>query len=721
MKCSSPRLAAFLGHSGLIILLAHPACSGRVVDKGAGADTPPGGTGSDMPPGTGTTGAGGTGSAMDPAVPAGPPPGPPRAPYEALPPRVYAAKVKDVLTGLPLQDAELGAVSQDPSALRGLVDQWMGTPQFHAKLLAFFKQAFQQTQLERGDLEDMLRLSQLPSADQALLLRSVEESFARTALALVDEGRPFTEAVTTNRFMMNLPLMAVLAYLDAAPQDDLGRTPTANSWVLNKFGAKTFSFTLTTNTDPVTLLATPIPFEQTVDPTSPNFMKWTFRQPDPLKYMPCKDPIVVTGTSAVSNVFRAMFGGRQGCQGALNEASLFTAEDWNTWRPITIRPRAAGEERTLFWALGQMRAQDQLVLATPRVGFMTTVAFFANWPTNPSNSYRVTANQALIVALGRSFDDRGTAVPVAETNVDAMHVQPGTACYACHITLDPMRDFFKQSYSLTYFEQLDLKNVKNPIPAAATFSVDGSSPVTGKGIVAFAQAVANHPLFAPAWTQKVCQLANATTCRADDPELQRVAAAFAASKFDFKTLLRELFTSPLVTFAAATKTAEEDGVVMSIARRDAWCDRLSNRLGLADVCNQRGESALPKIAARARSLSLGVPGSAYARADVATLMPHDPNLFFASGTEKLCGEIAGQIIDVGATSKWVSTAKDAAVQDFVAQVVGLPPSDARAAPLTDILQRHYAAAIAAKEKPADALRSTFVVACASPLGISSGL
>jgi hypothetical protein len=713
MKCSSARL----GSLTLALLLTGAGCSGRVAGGGAGTT----GNGTDPPPGTSPGGTGGSGSAMDPAVPAGPPPAPTHAPYEALPPRVYAAKVKDVLTGLPLQDDELRAVTADPAALRDLVEQWMKTPQFESKLLAFFKQAFQQTQLERADLEDMLRISQLPSADQTQLLRSVEESFARTALAIVAEGRPFTEVVTTSRFMMNLPLMAAMAYLDAAPQDDLGRTPAANSWVLNKFGAKTFAFTLTTNTDPVTGVATPIPFEQTIDPASPNFMKWTFRQPDPLKYMPCKDPIVVNGTGAVSNAFRAMFGGRQGCQGALAEPSQFTAEDWSTWRPITIRPPKAGEERTLFWALGAMRTQDQLVLSTPRIGYMTTIAFFANWPTNPSNSYRVTANQALIVGLGRSFDDRGTAVPVAESSVDAAHVQPGTACYACHITLDPMRDFFKQSYSLTYFEQLDLKNAKNPIPAQGTFSVDGSPPVTGAGIAAFAQAVAGHALFAPAWTQKLCQLANSTPCRADDPELQRVAAAFASSHFDFHTLVRELFTSPLVTFAASTRTAEQDGVVMSIARRDAWCDRLSNRLGLADVCNQRGESALPKIAARARSLSLGVPGSAYARADVSAMMPHDPNLFFASGTEKLCGEIAGQIIDVGATSKWLSTAKDAAVQDFVAQVVGLPPSDARAAPLADILSRHYAAAIAAKEKPTDALRSTFVVACASPLGISSGL
>ncbi|HEY0714184.1 MAG TPA: hypothetical protein VGF45_15995, partial [Polyangia bacterium] len=581
-----------------------------------------------------------------------------------------------------------------------------------------------QTQLERADLEDMLRLSQLPGPDQTKMLRSVEESFARTVLDIVDQGRPFTEALTTTKFSLNVPLMAALAFMDAAPQDDLGRLVPAGSWVVNKFGGpKVFNITLTTNTDPTTGVATPIPFEETIDPASPNFMKFIFRQPDPLKYPPCKDPIVVTGAGAVGGVFRAMFGGRQNCQGALAETSVFTEEDWNNWRTVEIRTPNAGEERTLFWQVAKLRdaATKELVLATPRVGFMTTLAFFANWPTNPSNSYRVTTNQALIVALGRSFDDRDSTVQVAETSVDALHIQPGTTCYGCHITLDPMRDFFKQSYSLTYFEQLDVKNPKNPIPDAAAFTVEGSAPVSGRGVTALARALADHPLFAPAWVQKLCHFANATACREDDPEFNRVAAAFVASKHDWKTLVRELFSSPLVTFAKATKTAQEDGVVMSIARRDMFCDRLSTRLGFADVCNQRGESGLPKIAGRARSLSLGVPGSAYARADRAPLMPHDPNLFFVSGTEKLCGEIAGQLIDVGATSKWQSGNRDAAIKDFVTLVVGLPESDPRFGPLNDIFKGHYDAAIAAKEKPGDALRSTFVLACSSPIAVSAGL
>jgi hypothetical protein len=327
----------------------------------------------------------------------------------------------------------------------------------------------------------------------------------------------------------------------------------------------------------------------------------------------------------------------------------------------------------------------------------------------------------LIVALGKSFDDRATTVQVSETSVDSQHAAPGTACYGCHQVLDPMRDFYKQSYSLTYFQQLSALDPKNPpLPAEAIFDVDGS-PVRGKGIEALAQAMTASPLFAPAWTQKLCQYANAAPCDPDDPELKRVAAAFKDSGFDWKTLVRELFSSPLVTYAASTKTAESAGVVLSIARRDAFCDRLSGRLGLKDVCNQRGESSLPRIAGQARNLSLGIPGSAYARADEHPVTPHDPNLFFVSATEKLCMALAGQLVENGATSRWRSAMRDVAFTDFVSLLMGVPPSDADHARLVDILARHYAAAVNAKETAADALRSTFTLACSSPLAVSSGI
>jgi hypothetical protein len=662
----------------------------------------------------------------DPPPPAGSPPDKPASPpFEPLPPRAYASKVKDLLTGLPLTDDELRVVSTDSRALRPLIDGWMTLPSFHDKMLDFFKKAFQQTQIDVADLEEQISpgTSVPPSTNQKRLLATVEESFPRTVLALIDEKRPFTETVTTTRFMMNLPMMVALAFMDAAPKDDLGRPLEAGYWHLKKFGATNFKLVLTRNVDPTTGLPAPIPFEETVDPASPHFMTLTFT-PGVGPNSACVDPVVLTGGNAVRFMFRALFGSRgPGCIAA-QEPSLFTEDDWNTWRMVTVRAPRAGEERTTFWELPKLRdpKTTELVLATPRVGFFTTPAFLANWPTNQSNSYRVTMNQALIVALGRSFDDRNTTVQVSETSVDALHVQPGTVCYGCHIVLDPMRDFFKQSYSLTYFEQLSALNPSNPpLPAQAVFSLDGVD-VRGTGVATLARAMAKHPAFATGWTHKLCQLANAESCDETDPEFMRVAGVFRASNHDFKTLLLELFSSPLVTYDARTKTADATGVVMSIARRDAYCARLSVRLGFKDVCNLQGETSLPGATGRLRTLVLGIPGSSYARADERPVMPHDPNPFSAAALEQICQVLAGQVVDgTPRFTLWKATARDVAIADFVAKLMGVPPSDPLSSRLVDALQRHYASAIAAQAKPADALRSSFTVACSSSLATSMSL
>jgi hypothetical protein len=71
---------------------------------------------------------------------------------------------------------------------------------------------------------------------------------------------------------------------------------------------------------------------------------------------------------------------------------------------------------------------------------------------------------------------------------------------------------------------------------------------------------------------------------------------------------------------------------------------------------------------------------------------------------------------------WTSAAKDAAISDFVTQIMAITPSDPRHADAISILTDHYTAALAvaptppstAKVTPTQALQSTFVAACLSP-------
>lgn len=636
----------------------------------------------------------------------------PRPPeFEPVDPSAYTAKVKDLLVGQAPTDEELQQVRAHPAALRGLIDRWMAQPQFRDKMLDFFKQAFQQTQTTISDYDEQLGLPTAPwnAQDKIAFVRSAEESFARTAWQLIEEGRPFHEVLTTERFMLNPPLMSAMAYMDAVPMSDQGQIVNSQLWIPQAF--PNFRFIRQTKEGP-------IPLEQTLNPAHPNFMKWY----DPRPYMgpnaTCQqDPFEVRQpVRALSALASFLYGGRQGCGSTVSQ---WTEQDWQAWRMVTVRRPRSGEQRTLFYDLPKLRTATELVVSTPRVGFFSTPAFFANWPTNPSNLARVTINQTMIVALGRSFDDSNITVQVTEsTKPDDQHVDPGSTCYGCHRTMDPMRDFFRQTYTISYH----LQYAPAERQKVGVFELDGVK-VSGQGVHDLARAMAAHPRFATAWTQKLCRYANSSSCVEDDPEFLRVAAVFAQSGFSFKALVRELFSSPLVTLAAETKTAQEMGVTVGISRREHLCAALSYRLGVDDACALRG--TLPRLETpqrrTARNLALAIPGAAYSRGAEAPLLPRDPNLFFVSATENLCGQLASQVVDAGATSRYTSAKAAEAISDFVRTLMALPDSDPRAALMKDILTEHHRASLAAKESPTDALRSTFVLACASPLAVSSGL
>jgi hypothetical protein len=690
----------------LALLLAASACSKSSTDT-PGAGTVPGvkgGTGGTVSGGTGGTG----GASVTPDMPD-------VGPFVALAPNIYGAKVKTLLTGLPLTDAELAQLNASPDALAQLIDGWMALPQWRDRMLDFFKQSFQQTQTDINDYDEELGRTTNPwnNVDKVKFVRSAEESFARTALDIVLNKRPFTEVLTTDRIMLNPPLMSSYAAIDAMPQNDMDKPAVTAWWLRQKFPNAVFI--RTANIDPTTMVSTPIPFEDSINPASPNFFK--FYDPTPYKGMnaKCADPEMRMGVNAFSYLADFVYGGRPGCG---STKSQFTDADWDSWRMVTIRAPKPGEERTIFWDLPKLRQPTtDLVLNTPRVGFMTTLAFFANWPTHNSNSYRVTTNQTLIVALGRSFDDRGTTIQVSESSSDAMHVKPGTPCYGCHQTLDPMRDFFRQSFSVSYSSQL-----LAGLPPVATFTVDGSPPVMGTGVAALGQAMAKNPRFAVAWAQKLCQFANASDCDEEDPEVVRVADAFTASNFNFQTLVRTMFSSPLVTFAKQTKSEMETGVAIGITRRETLCAALSQRLGLPDVCGiQQATPGVKNLVLNTeRNLALSIPGGGYARGDVSPLLPHDPSMFFSSATENLCSLLATNLVDKPGT-KFQTLQKDAAIKELVTALMGLPSTDPRTADMTAILTDHFTQAQASGVSAADAMRSTFTLACESPLAVSLGL
>ena len=646
------------------------------------------------------------------------------AAFQPVSPYVYVAKVKNLLLGLPATDAEVQAVVADPAPpaqLRALIGVWMQQPQYVAKMQRFFELAFQQTQISAADFADQTypKPIGLNAATIPLLVQNAQESFARTMLALLAAGQPLSASATTHQLMMTTALKELYAFLDVWEVDDAGKTTDAFKKANPKLQIVVESS------------AGPIPLSDTLDPNSPNYMHWY--DPDVTMDAPsvagcAEDPI--TMPASAQSLHYLLYGSLDGhkssggvvCPPTAGSATAtqFIASDFTDWTLVTLRAPAAGEATTTFYDLPALRAATELALTIPRQGFFSTPAFFANWQTNTSNQMRVTLNQSLIVALGASVDGTDPTAVTSTPGLDTVH-SASAACSFCHKTLDPLRSIFAANYSWNYHDQLD--------PAwsgqKGLFAFQGVvTPVSTMD--QFGAVLASHPLFAQAWVQKLCAYANSAPCRTDDPEFQRVVAAFQDSGLSWGALVTELFASPLVTHAVETATADATGEVIAVSRRDHLCAALDNRLGFADVC---GLNAVTKkqMQAPVAQIASGLPSDGYGRGANFPVLPNEPTLFYRAATENICSAVADQVIDVPASKQvagvksWSSTGTAAAIADFVGIVMGLTTSDPRAAPAAALLQAHYDGAVQQGASRTNALKSTFITACLAPSSTAVGL
>ena len=491
------------------------------------------------------------------------------APFEPVGPMTYVPKVKNLLTGLAATDAEVQAVVKDPNALRGLIDQWMTLPSFKLRMLDFFRNAFQQNQVDVAALQASLGSNfQINDTLSTTLSRNLMDSFPLTVWELVAQGRPFNEAVTTNRYMLTTALMSTMSFLDDMHVAD-NRSSTSRLAQRAAIAQYTFDSASTATQ------------AESLDLASPKYMTWHMAGLPPagcattsITYKPAN----ANDGNYYTRLFSFFMGKTQfdPCAAAganvqqQRYAQQYTDADYGDWRMVTMHADAtAPGANPAFYDVVKMRAGADLTLHTPRLGFFGTLAFDANWATNQTNEARVTANQALIVALGQSIAGETVLVNFPVNATDASHATD-PACKGCHSQLDPYKQFFRQSYSLYYGDQTDATVAALP----ANFSLGGVTS-TGHGVGDLANALAKHPRFALAWALKLHFWANSTPADESDPEVLRIAAAFQASKLDFKTLVREVFSSPLVTFASGTQTTLNNGVIDSITRRDQFCASLS--------------------------------------------------------------------------------------------------------------------------------------------------
>jgi hypothetical protein len=132
-------------------------------------------------------------------------------PFTAALPATYVSKVKNLLVGLPPTDDEVTSVAADPTKMKGLVQNWMAMPGYKTKMKRFFELAFQQTQVSAADFTDQTfpRPIGINTTTIPLLVQNAQESFALTMIELLFEGRPLTDATTTNKLMFKTAVKEV--------------------------------------------------------------------------------------------------------------------------------------------------------------------------------------------------------------------------------------------------------------------------------------------------------------------------------------------------------------------------------------------------------------------------------------------------------------------------------------------------------------------------------
>jgi hypothetical protein len=609
-------------------------------------------------------------------------------------------------------------------------------------MIGFFRNMFQQTgftptedfkiQLLQNGGFDFGNTRNVGDDAFPRLVQNLQDSFAMTAWALVKEGRPFTETLTTTRFQMTTALKSLYVQIEM-PNDTNQRSTstTVLNWSVDYSG-------------------NPIPIEQAL--TNMVFSD----EPPGLTSATNTGMCRGTGTVAMgaykgtSVLFQRLLGFTKQLQDySVNPSTTvcndhpskpyFTADDVSDWKWVTIVPKTSAGDRTPViqpYDLPALRAATTLTLSLPRIGFYTTPAFLALWNTNDSNQHRVTANQTLLVALGQAFTAENSATPFSAAGLDSAHAVAGTECVGCHQTLDPMRQFWANQLDFNDrndFQAATRTNPGNPRPTGALTDefafgdvrATGSSMNDLGGYLAMVTDGNGLPRFGIAVTQQLCFFANSSPCAENDPEFRRVVGAFRDSNFNYAVLMKEFFASPIVTGAAATGSYDVGQVPISITRRDHLCAALSNRLGKPDLCAQA--VALPSSAQTSTArIAASVAADAFSRGAQSPVTPTEPTLFYRAATEMLCENIATQVVDASAGAVYTSTDVPGAITAMVETVMGYPPGHALHAQAVQILMDHDTAVAAsasgsAATKQTVGLRSAFALACESPRALGIGL
>ncbi len=403
--------------------------------------------------------------------------------------------------------------------------------------------------------------------------------------------------------------------------------------------------------------------------------------------------------------------------GGGNSAVLMDA-DYNDWRFVTFRQSATTQPK--YDDINHWRgiANNATVsFGVPRVGYFSMLAFQSNYPTNGANQYRVTINQTLIAGLGRTFSPSDTTEQPSMIHMDDEHSPRNTQCFQCHRLMDPMRMVFQNNMDDKY--QYSDKNTDVVSSFAFYDYVKPMASLDDLG-----DAIAKHPDFAKAWTQKLCVAFNTEKCLENDSEFVRVARSFSQSNFNFKTLYKELATSSLVTGSKITDTSKNLEFAVARTRRTHFCQNINIRQ--RQIQQKRGIAMSPydegnEICSRIRGEDgLGDDHSVRGLTEVVNSFPLDT--FTRQALEMTCSNLADYMDNSGRGFDSNISKLQENILNMTEFIAGLPQSHPRHQAVKDSLAlvfNYSRNTLGMSDR--DSFRESFKFACTSPDFVGVGL
>ena len=403
----------------------------------------------------------------------------------------------------------------------------------------------------------------------------------------------------------------------------------------------------------------------------------------------------VTTATLLGLVYADNEGRRPGGGGGIRAYPFLQESDYSDWRTVTLTqgttPAAFDHTEGIVTNLRNIDDGGRLALIAPRVGFFTTPVFLQSWETNVGNQFRVTINQALIVGLGLTFE-AGDVTPHGDLDaLDTEHASDAE-CFACHRMLDPMKQVFDNQYSLSR----GIRGRENRKDVSASFAFHGFEADLNS-IEDLGQAIFDHPNFAKGWVGKLCNWATSSACNEDGSEFNKLVSIFTSSGYNMRTLVTELFASPLVTGSQYVDDFEQSAPDIVINRTNHFCTTMAARLnqvresqGLpssprADICNLSNNAI-----GKAKLL----PQDEFSRGAIDLIQSVSFDPFISAGYVQLCESVSSSIVNAGsgtsnADSIFDSNNVERSINELVTYVMAIPPSSDGYSDAIAALQKMY--------------------------------